>query len=163
MPDDKLDIENVMETPIERAGRLEADENQEALSIDRDEHEANVLIKDIDEYIAETDSSLLPDAEKELDEWEIPVDPLDDSGITLTEGALVPVYTAQSEAEANIIAGVLRSAGIPCVFDNCAGHPLGAAISSAPDHWGDVVTPETFAEIAKQTIAESVTLENVSE
>lgn len=164
MPDGNLpEDKNVLETPIERAGRLESEENQKLLSDEREEHQADLLIKDIDEYVLETDNSRATEAEKELDAWEIPVDPLEEYDLTLTEGPLVPVYTAQTEAEGNIISGVLQAAGIPCTFDNYAAPVLGNAISTGEARWADVMVPEEYVDAAKQAIQDAATQDDTTE
>ena len=66
-----------LETPLEQAGRDEARAETARGQDARDEREADVLVGDINSYVADPDPASLPEAEDALNAWEIPVDPLE--------------------------------------------------------------------------------------
>ncbi len=141
------------ETPLERAGRAEAlagtTQGQDA----RDEREANVLVADIDSYIAATDPASLPQAEAALNAWEIPLDPLDTGAAAGDSGPLVAVFVAQTEAEAAIVRGVLESQGIPTTLDGLPTGIMGNVFQAGEDRWGDILVPKDQAEEARAVLA----------
>ena len=136
------------ETPLERAGR------QEALNTDdaREEREADVLVADIDSYIAETDPASLPEAEAQLNAWQIPADPLD-AGVAGDGGSLVAIFAAQTEAEAAIVRGVLEAQGIPTTLDGLPTGILGNVFQAGEDRWGDILVPGHQADEARALLS----------
>ena len=150
------------ETPLEAAVRAEAAGERGAAQTQRAEHEADLLVGDIDSYVAETDPTSLPEAEQALNDWEIPTDPLegvpDDRAVAPgVEGEpLVPVFAAKNETEANIVRGVLEASGIPAVFDGLPSPILGSVFQAGETRWGDILVPARLAEQASAAIAEAV-------
>jgi len=126
------------------------------------ESEAGMLVEDIDSYVAETDPQHLAEAEAELADWAVPGDP---SAQPIDAGdatAIVGVFSAYSEIEANIVKGVLDAAGIPAAFDNHGGSVMGGIFSAGEQVWADVVVPESYADAARTAIAEAVDLTHPS-
>ena len=141
-----------LETPLERAGRDEARADTAQGQDARDEREADVLVADIDSYVAETDPASLPEAEAALNAWEIPTDPLD-VGATAGDGeSLVAVFAAQTEAEAAIVRGVLEAQGIPTTLDGLPTGILGNVFQAGEDRWGDILVPADQAEEASAVL-----------
>ena len=154
--------ETVGETPLEASVRAEAAEERGAAQTRREEREADRLVGDIDTYVAETDPASLPEAEQALNDWEIPVDPLEGVPDTFAvapgvEGQpLVSVFAAKNETEANIVRGVLEASGIPVVFDGLPSPTLGSIFQAGETRWGDLLVPAGQAEEARAAILESV-------
>lgn len=143
MPDETL----AGETPLERAGSDEALAEAGRVQDARDEREADVLVADIDSYVAETDPASLPEAEAALNAWEIPNDPRG-AGMAGDDGPLVAVFSAQTEAEAAIVRGVLEAQGIPTTLDGLPTGILGNVFQAGEDRWGDILVPAHQAEDA---------------
>ena len=150
------------ETPLERAGRIEGAraraEESGAAQTRRAEHEADVVVGDVDQYVAQTDPERLPEAEAELDSWEIPASPLE--GVPVDPPAtgavgdpLVPVFAAGSEMEASIVRGLIESAGIPTTLDSLPAPMFGSALATGEDRWGDILVPAARADEARAVIA----------
>lgn len=140
--------EQPLETPLERAARLE---NQPPVP------ESVELVDDIDQFVARTDPEHLPEAEAELAAWKTPEDPLShNAGAGPSEtGNVVGVFSAYNEVEANIVKGVLDAAGIPSSFDNRGGTVMGGIFSAGEQVWADIVVPESYADAAREAIAEA--------
>ena len=140
-----------LETPLEQAGRDEARAETVRGRDARDEREADVLVGDIDSYVAETDPASLPEAEAALNAWEIPSDPLDTNATTGEGGdeSLVPVFAAQTEAEAAIVRGVLEAQGIPTTLDGLPTGIMGNVFQAGEDRWGDILVPAAQADEAR--------------
>ena len=136
------------ETPLEAATRHE-------------EQEADMLVADIDAYVAETDPDSLPEAEQALNDWQIPTDPLAGvpDNVALNPDAetepLVAVLAAGSEMEANIVRGLLEAAGIPATFDGLPSPMLGNVFQAGETRWADVLVPARLADQARAAIAEA--------
>jgi hypothetical protein len=148
MPDEP---NNVMETPLERASQ---DVNDPTAQLEHDDAESHELIEDIDAFVAHTDPDSLFAAEEQLNSWKTPRD-IATSAPADSQGKLVSVFPAQSESEANIIAGILNSEGIPAMFDNLHAPILGEALTSSKSCWADILVPEAMAEAARTVIAEA--------
>lgn len=152
----------VGETPLEAAIRGESPKEREAAQTRREEMEADRVVGDVDTYVAETNPASLPEAEKALNDWEIPIDPL--AGIPDTfavapgvEGRpLVSVFAAKNEAEANIVRGVLEASGIPVVFDGLPSPILGSVFQAGETRWGDLLVPAGQADEARAAISNAV-------
>jgi hypothetical protein len=142
------------ETPLERAARLET-EAETAQAPTRDKG----LVDDIDRYVARTDPEHLSDAEAELARWQTPDDPMSNMGDAraASDGAVVNVFSAYSEPEANIVKGVLDAAGIPSSLDNLGGAVMGGIFSAGEQVWADIVVPAAYADAARQAIADAAT------
>ncbi len=151
------------ETPLETAARLEAAPRRAAGEADRQqEREADVLVADIDRYVAETDPASLLDAEQALDAWEIPTDPLDGVPTDTVfapniegEPPLVPIFLAQTEAEANIVRGLLEAAGIPVAVNRLSSPALGGVFQPDETRWGDLLVSASHAAAAQAVIADA--------
>ena len=150
------------ETPLEAAARQEAAQEGLEAQARREEQEADVLVADIDSYVARTDPGSLPAAEQALNDWQIPTSPLEGvpDNVALhpdEEGEpLVAVCAAQTETEANIVRGLLEAAGIPAVFDGLPAPVLGNIFQAGESRWGDVLVPARLADSARAVIAEAV-------
>ncbi len=158
MPDDLESL--TAETPLERAARAEAE--TPGASDARDEQEADTLVADIDHYVAQNDPGSLPQAEAELNAWEIPTSPLD--GVS-TEGVLpdgeeraplVAVFSGYSEAEVNIVRGLLEADGIAAVVREVATPSVGSIFSVSEGRWGDILVAPEQADAARAAIAAAV-------
>ena len=157
------------ETPLEAAARQEAADAGGVGQDRREEREADMLVADIDAHVARTDPASLPAAERALDAWEIPTDPLEGvpADVALepnVEGPpLVAVFAAQSEMEANIVRGVIEAAGIPVTFDGLPAPMLGNVFQAGETRWGDLLVPAQDADNARAAIAEATaSQENLS-
>jgi hypothetical protein len=134
--------------------RLEGE--SDAIADARDENEADVVVAGVNDYVKETDPDNLTAAEAELDAWEIPGDPLDEE-LDIPEGTpLSAVFSASSEAEANIVRGVLQSAGIPSTFDNSTSMAIPTVLDIDDGAWSRILVPETMADAARAAISEAV-------
>lgn len=154
--------EEAVETPLERAARAEQlrQEEQSQGNDAREEHEADVVIGDVGEYVAQTDPAGLPEAEAQLNAWEIPTDPLEGvpADVVLHPGEegvpFVPVFSAGTESEANIVRGLLESEGIPVVVrDSASPVAYGSVFGIAEARWGDLLVGAAQADLARQIIA----------
>ncbi len=152
----RVDAGSTRETPLERAARFEALDPQERQAI-LERTEADAVLGDIGDYVALTDPSALAEARAQLSAWQIPAgeDSAVSPGETLNDGSFVSVFSAGSEAEANIVRGVLQAAGIPVSFDSLPAPTMGNVFSVSETAWGDVVVPVEYAEAAKAAIAEA--------
>jgi len=153
------------ETPLEAAARLEESgtlpQERAAAHTRQQEQEADLLVADIDAYVARTDPDSLPEAEQALDDWQIPNDPLEGvpDNVALDPEAhaepLVAVLAAGSEMEANIVRGLLEAAGIPATFDGLPSPMLGNVFQAGETRWADVLVPARLADQARAAIAEA--------
>jgi hypothetical protein len=149
------------ETPLETAARAEAAADTGAAQTRREEQEADRLVADIDAYVARTDPSSLPEAERQLDAWEIPTDPLDGvpGDVALDpeapSEALVSVFSAHSETEAGIVRGLLEASGIPVVSDGRSGPAMGGIFHLDETRWGDLLVPASLADMARAAIQDA--------
>ena len=149
------------ETPLEIAARMEAQEDTHGAQTRRDEHEADVVVGDIDQYVAQTDPDSLPAAERALEAWQIPIDPLEGvpGNVALEPGVegepLVPIFSAQSESEANIVRGLLEASGIPAMISSLSGPALGGIFQPDETRWGDILVAPSDAEAAQAAITEA--------
>lgn len=149
------------ETPLETAARLEVQQSRTSTQNRQEEHEANVLVADIDHYVAQTNPASLPEAERELEAWQIPTDPLEGVPGNVTfqpnvEGEpLVAIFSAQSESEANIVRGLLEASGIPAAINSLSGPALGGIFQPDETRWGDILVSASEAEAAQAAIAEA--------
>ena len=149
------------ETPLEIAARAEVLESRSGAQSRRDELEADRVVADIDTYVAQTDPASLPEAETALNAWEIPVSPLD--GVPEdtvfrpnVEGEpLVPVFSAQTKSEANIVHGLLEASGIPAMMNRLSSPALGGIFQPDETRWGDILVSASHVEEAKAAIAEA--------
>lgn len=163
MPEDPYS--NRAETPLEEAARREEAEispqAHAAALTQHQEREADMLVADIDQYVARTDPASLPEAERALGEWQIPNDPLegvpDDVALDPEAGTepLVAVLAAGSEMEANIVRGLLEAAGIPATFDGLPSPMMGNIFQAGETRWADVLVPARLADQARAAIAEA--------
>ena len=150
-----------LETPLETAARAEVQQERTGTQARQEEHEADVLVADIDSYVAQTDPALLPEAERELEAWEIPIDPL--AGVPSNvvfepnvEGEpLVAIFSAQNESEANIVRGLLEASGIPALVNPLSGPALGGIFQPDETRWGDILVSASEADAARSAIAEA--------
>ena len=153
---------NEGETPLESAVRAEAAEASGAAQTRREEQEADRLVGDIDSYVAATDPASLPEAERALNAWEIPSDPLEGvpDNVAVAPGVegepLVSVFAAKNETEANIVRGVLEASGIPAVFDGLPSPIMGSIFQAGETRWGDILVSAGLADKARAAIAEAV-------
>lgn len=154
--------EEVVETPLERAARAEQQSEAARSARDdaRDEHEADVVIGDVGDYITQTASAATPDADAQLNAWEVPTDPLDSvpGDAPLRPGEedepFVSIFSAGTESEANIVRGLLESEGIPVVFrDSSSPVAYGSVFGIAEARWGDLLVGAAQADLARQIIA----------
>ena len=156
---------NSAETPLEAAARREKAEHSPqghaAAVTQHQEREADMLVADIDQYVARTDPDSLPEAERALDEWQIPTDPLEGvpDNVALDPGAetepFVAVLAAGTEMEANIVRGLLEAAGIPATFDGLPSPMLGNVFQAGETRWADILVPARLADQARAAIAEA--------
>jgi hypothetical protein len=152
----------VGETPLEASMREVSPKEREAAQTRREELEADRLVGDIDTYVAETDPASLPAAEKALNDWDIPTDPLEGVPDTFAvapgvEGRpLVSVFAARNEAEANIVRGVLEASGIPVVFDGLPSPIMGSVFQAGETRWGDLLVPAGQVDEALAAISDAV-------
>lgn len=148
---------DVVETPLERAARLETERGP--LTVDAQaEREADVVVGDVDEYVAETDPLHLPAAQQQLDAWEIPHSPFEGipDDVALNPGEegepLVSVFSARTEAEANIVRGVIESEGIAAIFREVATPAYGSIFSVSEARWADILVAASQAQAARDAI-----------
>jgi len=156
---------NRAETPLEEAARREkaaiSPQGHAAALTQHQEREADMLVADIDQYVARTDPDSLPEAERALDEWQIPNDPLEGvpDNVALDPGTetepFVAVLAAGSEMEANIVRGLLEAAGIPATFDGLPSPMLGNVFQAGETRWADILVPVRLADQARAAIAEA--------
>ncbi len=145
------------ETPLERAVRLETE--RAPVTVDAEaEREADVVVGDVDEYVAETDPAGLPAAQQALDAWEIPTSPFEGvpDDVALNPGVegepLVSVFSARSESEANIVRGVIESEGIAAIFREVATPAYGSIFSVSEARWADILVAASQAQAARDAI-----------
>lgn len=131
------ETEPVEETPIEKAVRERAAWTPDAQA----EREADVVISDIDAYVAETDPASLPAAEAALESWQIPTDPLETGDAEPDDSPLEVVFSAGSESEASIVHGLLESAGIPTIMNVVSMPSYGGVFATGEARWGDLLVP----------------------
>jgi len=144
-----MESQQPLETPLQAAVREEAEGGEK-----RAEQEADAAISDISDYMAATSPDELAEAEAQLEAWEIPADPMEEIEFVPDGKPFVPVFSARTEAEAQIIAGVLHGAGIPTSIENHAGTPAyGGAFIAGALNWGEILVPEAFADAARAEIA----------
>jgi hypothetical protein len=67
-----------------------------------------------------------------------------------TEGRPVRVARAGSEAEAELIAGLLLEEGIPCMLRRSPGFDVAEFMAAGPR---DVLVPESAAQVAREALA----------
>ena len=150
-----------VETPLEAAARAEAEEDRSGAQARRDEQEADRVVADIDDYVAQTDPASLPEAETALNAWEIPTGPLEGVPDNIVfepnvEGEpLVAIFAAQTEPEANIVRGLLEASGIPAVLNSLSGPALGGIFQPDETRWGDILVSASLAGAAQAAIAEA--------
>lgn len=139
------------ETPLEAGFRAR---EREADPVAREERDADVAVGAVDDYVVQTDPEGLAEAEEQLDEWEIPNDPLDEP-IDIPEGTpLVSVFTASSEMEANIVGGILQAEGIPSTIQHL-GLALGGSNWTGEGAVAHLLVPENLADAALSAIADA--------
>lgn len=149
------------ETPLETAARLEVQQDRGGAQVRQEEQEADTLVADIDQYVARTDPASLPEAEKQLNDWQIPNDPLEGvpGNVALepnVEGEpLVAVFSAHSEPEANIVRGLLEASGIPTVINTLSSPALGGVFQLDETRWGDLLVSASHAADAQAVIADA--------
>ena len=149
------------ETPLETAARLEVQQDHGGAQARQEEQEADTLVADIDQYVARTDPAFLPEAEKQLNDWQIPSDPLEGvpGNVVLepnVEGEpLVSVFSAHSEPEANIVRGLLEASGIPTVINTLSSPALGGVFQLDETRWGDLLVSASHAADAQAVIADA--------
>ncbi len=158
MPEPYSHMETALETPLEAAARQEGERG--AAQDRQEEREADMLVADIDSYVARTDPASLPEAEQALDDWEIPTDPLAGvpDNVALPDAEMEPlaaVFAAGTEMEANIVRGLLEAAGIPATFDGLPAPALGNVFQAGESRWGDILVPARLADQARAAIAEA--------
>lgn len=76
----------------------------------------------------------------------------DDSAGIQPQGArdeLVFVVRAQQQAEADMIEGMLRDAGIPCVVKRSAGFDVPGYLAAGPR---DILVPVSKADVARELL-----------
>jgi len=146
-----------METPLERAARLEAVDP--AVRAQEEHHrEATIVMQDVEDYIAETDPASLTDAAAQISAWKMPEDEDLGSGTgePMDSSTMTAVFSAGSEAEANIVRGVLHSEGIPAAFDSIPSPAMGHVFSVSESAWADIVVPAEFVDAARAAIANAL-------
>jgi hypothetical protein len=154
-PEDRTS-EALPETPIERAMRAESADGVEAQAV-HDKAEATAVLSDIQDYVAQSDPSTLPDAQAELAAWKLPVDaPYSNNPEEDSEAPLTEVYSVASESEAYIVRGLLEAAGVPAMVREVASLVYGSAIQQGEGRWGDILVAPHQADKARQIIASSI-------
>ena len=158
-------LEAEAETPLEAAARAEEaqrrGETRGAAQARREEEEADRLVADIDAHVARTDPASLPEAERALNDWQIPTDPLEGVPDTVAldpdaeREPLAAVFAASSEMEAGIVRGLLEAAGIPAVLDGLPAPTMGGIFQAGEARWGDILVPARLADAARAAIAEA--------
>jgi hypothetical protein len=158
-----------LETPLERAARTEVSRAAADSEDTQAEREADLVVGDVDEYVAQTDPASLPDAQAALDAWEIPNSPLEGvpDDVALNPGEevepLVSVFSAQNESEANIVRGLLESQGIAAIFREVATPAYGSIFSVSESRWADILVASTEAQAAREAIEAAVQSSNETE
>ncbi|MGO8671983.1 MAG: putative signal transducing protein [Capsulimonadaceae bacterium] len=145
-------------TPMQEAAAREASlpEDPDEAEAVRSQDEANVLVDDLDAYAAEVDPDNLEQAEAELREWKVPTDPLDTATDIPPGTPLVSVFTAMTEAEANIIRGVLQASGIPASLKEVGVSSFYAgAMAFGEAACAYVLVPEPLADAARAAITDA--------
>jgi hypothetical protein len=146
-----------LETPIERAVEQEEREETPKWQAQRDRAEANAVLSDIKDFVAQSDPASLPEAQAELSAWKIPVDapysndPKEDENAPLTS-----VYSVSSESEAYIVRGLLEAAGVPAMLREVDAPIYGSSMPSGEGRWGDILVAQHLADEARQIIASSI-------
>lgn|GEM_PF-954453 len=149
------------ETPLETAARLEAQQDHTGAQARQEEQEADTLVADIDQHVARTDPASLPEAERQLNDWQIPSDPLEGvpGNVALEPNVEseppVSVFSAHSESEANIVRGLLEASGIPAVINTLSSPALGGVFQPDETRWGDLLVSASFATAAQAVIADA--------
>jgi hypothetical protein len=144
-----MESEETLETPLQAAAREEAEGGRK-----REQREAVAALADISDYMATTSPDELAQAQAQLESWEIPGDPLEEIEYVPDGKPYVAVFSARTEAEAQIIKGVLHGARIPAAIENHSGtSAYGGAFISGEINWGAVLVPEAFAAAARAEIA----------
>lgn len=150
------------ETPLETAARREELGDRSGAQARQEELEADTLVADIDLYVAQTDPAFLPEAERQLNDWQIPNDPLQGvpGNVALEPNVesepLVSVFSAHSESEANIVRGLLEASGIPTVINTLSSPALGGVFQLDETRWGDLRVSASSAAAAQAVIADAM-------
>ena len=146
-----------METPLQRAARLEA-VDPEVRAQEAQAREASIVTQDLEDYIAETDPESLSDALAQIGAWKTPEnDELGSGpGEPTDSHVVIAVFSAGSEAEANIVRGVLQSEGIPAAFDSLPSPAMGSVFSVSESAWADIVVPVEYEDAARAAIAQAL-------
>jgi hypothetical protein len=158
-----------LETPLERAARAEVSRAATNSDDAQAEREADLVVGDVDEYVAQTDPASLPDAQAALDAWEIPTSPLEGvpDDVALNPGEevapLVSVFSARTESEANIVRGLLESEGIAAIFREVATPAYGSIFSVSESRWADILVASTEAQAAREAIETAIQTSNEAE
>ncbi len=134
-------------------------ERHEYLAADntRAEREADAVVADVDDYVARTDPASLAQAERALEQWQIPSSPFDGVSETALTGneetvPLVSVLSVGTESEANIVRGMLEAEGIAVIFREVATPAYGSIFSVSEARWADLLVSAADAERAQQVI-----------
>lgn len=130
---------------------------QQAINNTRAEREADAVVADVDDYVAQTNPAFLPQAEQALENWQIPSSPFDGVSETGLEGdaqtvPLVSVLSVGTESEANIVRGVLEAEGIAVIFREVAAPAYGSVFSVSEARWADLLVSAADAERAQRVI-----------
>jgi hypothetical protein len=72
----------------------------------------------------------------------------------MSKEGYLPVYRAMDENIANIIVGVLDSAGIPAVVESTCTWAYDGVLGVGAGYYGDVLVPEDRAEEALDLLAD---------
>lgn len=144
------ETEPILETPMEKAVRERAEWTPDAQA----EREADIVISDIDAYVAETDPAALPAAEAALESWQMPTDPLETGAAE--PGPLEVVFSAGSESEANIVQGLLEAAGIPTIINVVSMPSYGGVFATGEARWGDLLVPASLAAQSRAILTAAV-------
>ncbi len=146
------------ERPLERAARSESAAGVARGAATQAEREADAVVADIDDYVAQTNPQGLLQAEQALEAWQIPTHPLDGvpGDVALEPGIdgepLVSVFSARTESEANIVRGVLESEGIAVIFREVATPSYGSVFSVSESRWADLLVSASEAEQARAVL-----------
>jgi hypothetical protein len=158
--------EEKAETPLERAAEAEAQSATQRGSDTAAEHEADVVVGDVDDYVAINDPAALAEAEAALNAWEVPTSPFDGvpGDVALHPGQdgepLVSVFSARNESEANIVKGLLESQGIAAIFREVATPSYGSIFSVSEGRWADILVAQSQAQEARDAIVAAQSSEN---
>lgn len=147
-----------LETPIMQAAResVLSEVTQENV---RRQSEAEGVLQDVDEYIRSVNPPDLDEAERQLAQWQVPEPPLtvvpdyipENEGV-IDPGPMTSIFQAGSEMEAQLIMGLLGSAGVPSVIDNFASREWGESIGIGEGCWGHILVGEAYAAKARSVI-----------